>query len=320
MKQSELSDLEALRSFLGLPTYLRTPSNLSDQDNGVVFISIDIENAKGVTSKSQSSRCQAGISILDSEDITTFAHEATLTTHNLATSQSPSSRKFIDRKFLFGKTHYIPFPDLARSIEQLLERSRNIVLVGHGFGSDLSALRALGIDLQSSIVGIFDTAMIRNQVLGPSPRNHDLILRRLLQRVGCPFAHLHIGGNDPNFTLRALLLLAADSYRLHEGLLDDAARRRLDVIRSIGQTPLPALLEQLQPGVEIPLKNAAVKKKRTKRKREGIIRAEKIVRTLDEQEQLREERRAKKRALVQDELAGWASAWQSPEGQLGQAV
>ena len=135
---------------------------------------------------------------------------------------------------------------------------------------------------------------MRAQVLGPSHRTRDLTLRRLLQNVSCPFAHLHIGGNDAHFTLRALLLLAADSYRGIEGQLDDAARRRLDVIRSIGQAPLPVLREQEPSAAEHLLQKAAAKKQRTKPKREGRGRAGKIVTTLEEQEQLRQERRFEK--------------------------
>lgn len=106
MKQRySYSDLEALRGFLDLPTSPKARSNPSE----VVFVSIDFENGSGITSHPESKNvsCQAGISILDSKDITSFGHDATQTTHSLASCHSLSSRWFIDRRFLFGQIEFI---------------------------------------------------------------------------------------------------------------------------------------------------------------------------------------------------------------------
>jgi hypothetical protein len=37
---------------------------------------------------------------------------------------------------------------------------------------------------------------------------HKASLRELLTVLKCPFQHMHIAGNDANFTLRALLMLS----------------------------------------------------------------------------------------------------------------
>lgn len=177
-----------------------------------------------------------------------------------------------------------------------------IVLVGHGFGSDLEVLKFLGVDLETSIVGIFDTAMIRDRVLGPS---HDLNyaqLEHLLQKVRCAHYKLHTGGNDANFTLRALLLLEVESYRGSGELLDDAARRRLGIIQSIGHPPLP-MRPELPPAAEIPVLGVSVSKKEKRKVRNAAkVEAVKAVRTVEERGQIRAERRAKKPEMVPDDL------------------
>ncbi|PMD22731.1 hypothetical protein NA56DRAFT_72974 [Hyaloscypha hepaticicola] len=84
-----------------------------------------------------------------------------------------------------------------------------------------------------------DTHSIVNQILGPARHRGDRGLENVLRIIRYPHKRLHIGGNDANFTLRALLLLAVESYR-HE-LLDDLSLANLELFRAIGRSPLPNL-------------------------------------------------------------------------------
>jgi hypothetical protein len=61
-------------------------------------------------------------------------------------------------------------------------------------------------------------------------------LRRLLLALGCPFTKLHCVGNDANFTLKALLLLAAKNCIRQTGV-----ERRLAIMKEIAFSPLPQI-------------------------------------------------------------------------------
>jgi hypothetical protein len=118
-------------------------------------------------------------------------------------------------------------------------RARGVV--GHGFRTDLLVLTSLGFDLKTSVVGILDTGDIARQVFGPPDSPHGLRLGRLFAKLRCPFDRLHIGGNDANLALRALLLLAVEGYRGYKESLDDAAQDRLEMIQAIGRSSLSCL-------------------------------------------------------------------------------
>ena len=58
-----------------------------------------------------------------------------------------------------------------------------------------------------------------------------------MTELKCPFNKLHCAGNDAHFALRALLLLAVQSYLGFD--VDDVARDTLEMLQAIGQAPLP---------------------------------------------------------------------------------
>lgn len=190
--------------------------------------------------QSNNTDTQMGISIFDTRDVGLLPPQAIISTHSFATSRTPAIPKYMDKGFLFGKTQFIRPKDMPQSLEDLLNRNRNLVLVGHGFGSDLQVLRHLGLDLKASFVGMFDTADINNEVSDLPSTSNPVQLRQILERLGWSLARLHIAGNDTNFTLRALLLLAVDSYCGQEELLDNVAHDRQEILGAIGHAPLPA--------------------------------------------------------------------------------
>jgi hypothetical protein len=97
---------------------------------------------------------------------------------------------------------------MMSKLESLFVRSRRIALVGHGFESDRHVLQRLEVDLKGSVITTFDTRIFASEVLSPL---RDGSLRGILEALQCPFNNLHSAGNDANFTLRCLLLLAEKS-------------------------------------------------------------------------------------------------------------
>jgi hypothetical protein len=131
---------------------------------------------------------------------------------------------------------------MLKCINRLICRDRNIVLVGHGLSEDLAVLSSLGFDFQTSIIGIFDTAYISSE-LEMSPCS----LGRLLDELECPTASLHNAGNDANFTLRALILLAIKGYKMQELNTLSAKENiaaRIEALQYVSTTPLPGVKRQ----------------------------------------------------------------------------
>lgn len=63
-------------------------------------------------------------------------------------------------------------------------------------------------------------------------------LKRLLLKLGFVAEGCHVGGNDANFTLRALLLLAIEGFN-QSGSSKEHATELLERIRLIALNPLP---------------------------------------------------------------------------------
>ena len=184
-------------------------------------------------------KLKLGVSIFDTRILSLPSIQEALQTYNIGLGGSPSDKKRIDRRFYFGETNWIrPLANLLDSIEELVDRTRNIILVGHGFSSDLHVLRSIGFDLETSVVGILDTEAMARTIFGPSDTRGGLRLKNILAKLNCPVERCHVAGNDANFTLRALLLLVAECYFGFEDSLNDKARERLEKIKAIGHSPL----------------------------------------------------------------------------------
>lgn len=240
-----------------------------------VFIAIDFERTTFIINNfSPCSDAQVGISILDTRDFTLPFRKSALRleTYNFITGSDLYYTESA-KKFLWGTSEKIPPSKMLQCINKLICRDRNIVLIGHGVSGDLAALSSLGFDFQSSIIGILDTTNIAFEL----QISHST-LGRLLNELECPrsTARLHNAGNDANFTLRALILLAIKGYKMQG--LDTSAKDdklvKIEALQYLATTPLP--------GVRRP-------KKRKPRKKQ-------IAKTwsLEKQEEIREERRQKR--------------------------
>lgn len=200
----------------------------------VVLIAIDFENINTIKSGfSQKNNCQVGLAVLDTKEINQVSPNRLISTHNFATG-SPSYLTKTSEKFIFGETITICPSDIANRIQSLIPPARSIVFVGHGIVNDLQALQALSFQFPVLLSGVLDTFQVANEVFQFWAGS----LRDLLLSLGCSFNRLHCAGNDANFTLRALLLLAAQGLT---GPQRDQAEDydTLAIMRQISTCPIP---------------------------------------------------------------------------------
>ncbi|KAH8820755.1 hypothetical protein F5884DRAFT_850001 [Xylogone sp. PMI_703] len=207
-----------------------------------VFIAIDFEGTEFIKNNfSPCSDTQAGISIFDTRSFNRPFRKSTLKleTYNFVTGLDLYYAESA-KKFLWGTPEKIPPGKMLKYINKLIRRNRNIVLVGHGVSEDLAVLTSLGFNLKTSIISILDTANVAFE-LGISRST----LGRLLDELECPksTARLHNAGNDANFTLRALILLAIKGYNTQEPgtPVEEDQLLRIEALQYVATTPLPGV-------------------------------------------------------------------------------
>ncbi|KAE8450226.1 hypothetical protein EG329_006653 [Mollisiaceae sp. DMI_Dod_QoI] len=239
LTRSYLAPVQLVRKCLHLPisanqdeVYPITPEAFED----VIFIAIDFENGDKLTRSSKEQIIAGfGVCILDTRDLASSSSTNPLQTFNFVTGgNTPKS----PRHYLFGRTQHITVEDICSNLERLIDRGRNLVFVGHHISQDLSPLNALGFDLDTGISAMLDTQRMAKKVLGSRVDALEYTLKGLLEKVGCPFRDLHVGGNDAHFTMRALLLLVAESYQGCNETLPDDTKKRIEKLRLIGRAPI----------------------------------------------------------------------------------
>ncbi|KAK7917026.1 hypothetical protein PG985_010634 [Apiospora marii] len=264
--------LQTLCEALGLDGQLSGSAARSDS----VLVAIDFENTGNIRDGFLSSTdSQVGLAVLDARDLgRDIKPGRVIATRNFVTG-SPSYIKRASARFSFGKSIAIKTAAMLKRIKSVIPRDRHVILVGHSVRNELEMLRILGYDFVSSSMTVIDTVRVANEVFGFWGGS----LGELLVRLGCPFSHLHSGGNDASFTLRASLLLACKKC---EGIIDQATVNTLEQI-AIGSIPY-----RLDPEVK-----AARKKEKKQAKRR---------RSVEEQDQIRAERAARRAELGQSQL------------------
>ncbi|KAI1124179.1 hypothetical protein F5Y10DRAFT_250094 [Nemania abortiva] len=139
-------------------------------------------------------------------------------------------------------------------------------------------LRALGYKFSTSIY-IVGTFLVAKEAFGYC----EYSLIELLRRLQCPFNNLHVGGNDAHFTLRACLLLVLYKYENTEALAS--------YLTEIATSDIPYRADP-------EIRAAQRKEKRLQRSRKHQAKSWSI----QEQDQLRAERAAKRAALERNAL------------------
>jgi hypothetical protein len=135
----------------------------------------------------------------------------------------------------FAESRHVTYWELLRSMHKLVDNERDVVLVVHGGEHDLKFLVAAKIHLRP--IYIIDTQKAAEHLLELS---HRPTLQDLLLLLKCPLnpGRLHNAGNDANFTLRALLLIAATDAR-NESDPDPTCEAFAGSLREIAREHLP---------------------------------------------------------------------------------
>lgn len=135
------------------------------------------------------------------------------------------------RRYFFGQSVILNPTEIKAHIQSLVRWGRQVIFIGHDIINDLRALDSLQLNYAG--IGTLDTFHISRNLYP-----HLLTLRRLLLKLDCPYSRLHCAGNDANFTLRALLLLAANLYTNQPGICQE----KLAVMKQIALSSLPQTL------------------------------------------------------------------------------
>lgn len=134
-----------------------------------------------------------------------------------------------DQPFIFGDTVSIEHEEIHGIIQRVSRsghpidvpyESRNVVIIGHSFFFDQNLLASNNISIPG--LDILDTCGIAQYLFKEKvrpERPEDFQLKSLLQHFEIPGDHFHVAGNDSNFTLKLLLMLAvmnSQDERLNE--------------------------------------------------------------------------------------------------------
>ncbi|TVY37616.1 hypothetical protein LSUB1_G004799 [Lachnellula subtilissima] len=214
----------------------------------VLFLAIDIE---GTTCQpALPSAFQLGISILDTRHLQTLIsrhlHDARnddddgetelqsiLQTYNFCDG-TPTYCLRAQRRLLFGDTEELVAEEMNARIQALIA-GRDVILVVHGGKNDLRFLDRIKISIQPLFT--LDTQKAAQNPLQLLKRPS---LESFLTTFEIPFiSHsFHTGGNDANYTLRSLLMIAVIDSEGEEGLSDEQLAL-LGVIRGIARSAIP---------------------------------------------------------------------------------
>jgi hypothetical protein len=128
------------------------------------------------------------------------------------------------------------------------QEPRNTVLIGHSIDRDIASLEKVAgrpwSTLNFPYILVFDTQLLRRDILGGPVHKR---LERLLAKLRIPYKYLHNGGNDSNFTLKALLALALWDYPFDKHCSPEM-RTRKRIMRALAQMPMPVrIAEHLEP-------------------------------------------------------------------------
>ncbi|KUJ18638.1 uncharacterized protein LY89DRAFT_780673 [Mollisia scopiformis] len=237
-KGSQYEAISLVRQALGLPS-----SKISDKKYNVkdaVFVSIDFENVQKLIQDPDEPylKTQMGVCILDTQKISTSPADTVLQTYNFTTGLWTDR----DDHFSFGHTELSTIRQLTSELENLIDRKRNIILLAHSISCELTILRKLGFDLDTGISAIIDTQQFMREII---PTEDGLVktLESLLDSLDIKHKNLHVGGNDANFTMKALMLLVVSSFKddlKKNNILDENVRERLQHIGNIGKAKIPS--------------------------------------------------------------------------------
>lgn len=240
--------LQKLQHFLGLPldpysipkpkAPPRRSSNYDPDILDVIFVAIDFKYIQKCRRHEGTQVKEVGISTLDTrillQQYGCIEARGLISTWNYRIEQHGVP-------FRFGETPDVSEKELFNILKRLFymdndlnDEVRNIILIGHNTGVKVRILNALGIDLTlaPSVVELLDTEYLFKEMFSGA-RNYKL--GDVVEKVGIS-SHLDYfqnAGNDANFTLRAMFLLAI--YRYNPVILDRNQKLTLAMYKKIAK-------------------------------------------------------------------------------------
>jgi len=240
-----------------------------------VFVAIDFEATEIIKNgfrdngfRDGNKNSQVGLAILDTRSLNAASE---LTTFNFITGDDAYFEKSV-RRYSWGTAEKLRPSSMLSKINACLKsyQDRNIFLIGHWMSGDLDALSELGFDF-GRITQSLDTCLLlrRLQLRRPS-------LYSLLAKLDFPCSHMkfHNAGNDANLTLRALLLLG---------------------IKATEKTGAKGVSERVERLWMVAMRDVILR-----RLCKYMRRSFGWTRSLEEQEEIREQRRQKREELALD--------------------
>jgi hypothetical protein len=184
---------------------ISTPGDFGSQEPkflDVIFIAIDFEYSHYSPKTGRIRLREVGISMLDTRNLChqNISLKDVISTQHYRTATDT-------KEFLFGKSIDILSDELVLILKRLLyledespQQIRNLILVSHGFGFEIKAMKALGLDLNlaSSVIEIFDTEFLGYEVFG---KNFKCSLSNVVKETGIS------GGFF--FIMQAMMLISA---------------------------------------------------------------------------------------------------------------
>jgi hypothetical protein len=176
--------------------------------------------------------------------------------------------KNASREFCFGQSKHIALEDLNTIIQNLVSK-RDIILVVHGGGEDLRFLQAAKIDLTP----LYVLEKQKPAAYHPLDLDHRCPIEEMLNLLQCLFGDrvLRDTGNDANYTLRALLLIATvDAAAAIQPHLEHAQKSLLSAFEEISRGPVPLNDRQIKRQIEKDRARRCREKRRAKRLRKRL--------------------------------------------------
>jgi hypothetical protein len=252
-RQTVMDVLHQLQDVLGLPPSSDT-SRLSDQmrrrykRDGALIVCIEIEsNVKftwfhSLNPMSSISKAEMGISIsiLDTRKLNLPELRYALCTRDFCVIAPPPRRmNQPESDYLFRKRTAIAEHEVIPTIEQFLDRTRNIIFVGNTIEKDLSCLADRGFDFRTSVIGCLNISNLASPLSGYGslyPWDLKTILRRIQFCPSSAPGSTVISGSDPDFSLRCVVLFAVDAYKLKYDGQHAGANCKLDMLSIFSYT------------------------------------------------------------------------------------
>ena len=245
----------------------------------VLFLAIDIEGF--ICQPDLPQALQLGISILDTRHLQTLISRnlqndrnndeddevelySILQTYNLYYG-SPTYCQSARKKLLFGEAEELATEEMNAKIQTLIA-GRDVILVVHGGKNDLRFLDRLKISIQPLFT--LDTQKAAQNPLNLSKRPS---LESFLTTFEIPYVShcLHTGGNDANFTLRSLLMIAVTDSEGEVGLGEEQLAL-LEVLRGIARSPIPENRIKKSQIIQWPGRLARLETRKRKKERKAL--------------------------------------------------